>query len=125
MTKELYVLLKKKGNIQQLYEKYFALVPLKAMEFFPGIPFQLSVLLATKLCDKLIAFSKRGTTESEPCTEATLSAKEIAVLQYLGGYVLFSLNSHIQKTKSKQNIHFQQITSLSFAAKQSMEARTS
>ena len=48
----------RKGKVEKFYSKYFALVPSQAFEYFPGLSAQLSVLLATRVADKIVTFSK-------------------------------------------------------------------
>ena len=126
--KMLYTSVKRKGNVEKFYSKYFALVPLKATEYFPGLPFQLSVLLATKVANKIISFCKDNDSNSMPAEERVtardLTEKEKAALQYLGGYVLFALNKRIRQSKKWQTKSSQQVLSVLQAGKQSDSSNT-
>ena len=65
---------------------------------FPQLPFQSSVLLATRLADKIASFKKdfdSNMASENKSTASMLNEKEKASLQYLGGYVLFTLHKHI------------------------------
>jgi p-aminobenzoyl-glutamate transporter AbgT len=78
-------------------------VPLNATEYFPNLSSQLAVLLATRVADKIVSFSKLNESNSTPAqanvTTKDLTEKEKAALQYLGGYVLLALNKRIQQSK--------------------------
>lgn len=80
------------GNLDKFYSKYYATVPLKSTNFFCGLSRNAATLLSTKVADNLIAFCKKQ-KESSGTTNSTTSLKEreIAGLQYLGGYVLHKL----------------------------------
>lgn len=101
--KALFSSLKRKGKVEKFYSKYFALVPLNATEYFPNLSSQLAVLLATRVADKIVSFSKLNESNSTPAqanvTTKDLTEKEKAALQYLGGYVLLALNKRIQQSK--------------------------
>eukprot|EP00794_Sanderia_malayensis_P004330 gene4330-4903_t len=126
--KKLYNSLEKKGNVEQFYSTYFALVPLKAAEYFPGLPFQSSVLLATRLADKIVSFfkeKKAGHTPTARANSTSLSVKEKSALQYLGGYVLFSLNKRSRKSPKWKSISGQQAIALrGFTGRQGEDSST-
>ena len=114
----------RKGKV----EKYFALVPSQAFEYFPGLSAQLSVLLATRVADKIVTFSKHRdfsfTSAKATVAEKDLTKNEIAALQYLGGYVLFALNKRIRKSKKWNTSSQQEVLSMLQAGKQSDVAST-
>ena len=118
----------RKGKVEKFYSKYFALVPSHAFEYFPGLSAQLSVLLATRVADKIVTFSKHRdvsfTSAKATVAEKNLTKNEIAALQYLGGYVLFALNKRIKKSKKWNTSSQQQVLSMLQAGKQSDVAST-
>ena len=94
--------LTKNGNAEKFYSKYYAIctIALQATEYFPGLSRNSATLLSTKLADRLLAHSKEVQLSPNPAddeVEKSLQEKEIAGLQYLGGYVL-------QKLHNKHNI---------------------
>ena len=125
--KILYASLEKKGNVEKFYSSYFALVPLKAVEYFPGLPFQSSVLLATRLADKIVSFFKEKKADHTPTARAvstSLSMKEKSALQYLGGYVLFSLNKRLRKSAKQKSVPGNQAIALLQGGKQGEDSTT-
>ena len=79
----------KNGNLEKFYSKYYATVPLKSTRFFCG----LSRNAATLIADSLIAFCKKQRESPGTINSTTaLKEREMAGLQYLGGYVLHNLH---------------------------------
>lgn len=97
-------------------------MPLNATEYFPNLSSQLAVLLATRVTDNIVSFSKLNESNSTPAeanvTKKDLTEKEKAALQYLGGYVLFALNKCIQQSKKRKTASREQLLSILQAGKQ-------
>ena len=79
----------KSGNLDKYYSKYYAKVPLRSTTFFSGLSRNAATLLSTKIADSLIAFNKMERESTN--TTTILNERDIAGLQYLGGYVLHKL----------------------------------
>lgn len=86
ILKELYDGLIKKGDHEKFYGKLYSQVPLHAVKYFPGLSRNAATLLSTKLADRRISHSKE---------KLSLPDKELAGMQYLGGYVLHNLHNKI------------------------------
>ena len=94
----------KNGNLEKFYSKYYATVPLKSTRFFCGLSRNAATLLSTKVANSLIAFCKKqreipGTINST----TALKEKEMAGLQYLGGYVLHKLHKKHARASSRES----------------------
>ncbi|XP_028413674.1 uncharacterized protein LOC114536530 [Dendronephthya gigantea] len=123
-------LLSEKEKLKSFMPKYFATVVYAASEYFPQLPFQFSVLLATRLADKIASFEKVSSckvTSEHKSTQAStgiLNEKEKSPLQYLGGYVLFTLHKRIRNSKAWMTNSKQQVLALLQAGKQSHDCET-
>ena len=75
------------GDAEKFYGKYYATVAAKSTQFFSGISRNAATLLASKVADCLLAYSKqqKHSTKSSHHIKAVLSDKEKAGMQYLGG----------------------------------------
>ena len=115
--KTIYEAFRKNKNAEKLYGAYYAKVPLNATRFFKGLSRNASTLLSTKVADGMIAHCKReASAESGECNLAvTLSEKEKAGLQYVGGYVLHKLHKKHSFSSSAES---QQAMSILKAGKQ-------
>ncbi|XP_044168046.1 uncharacterized protein LOC122952057 [Acropora millepora] len=99
--KTLYDDFTKSGNLDKYYGKYYAKVPLRSITFFSGLSRNAATLLSTKIADSLIAFNK---IERESTNTTTiLNERDIAGLQYLGGYVLHKLYRKHTKANTKES----------------------
>ena len=87
--KTLYDDFTKSGNLDKYYSKYYAKVPLRSTTFFSGLSRNAATLLSTKIANSLIAFNKMERESTN--TTTILNERDIAGLQYLGGYVLHKL----------------------------------
>ena len=91
----LYQGLIKKGNAEKLYAKYYAEIALNSTKYFEGLSRNAATLLSTKLADRLLNHAKQSLLPNSAYyadVERSLSGKEVAGLQYLGGYVLQHLH---------------------------------
>ena len=126
-VKKMYSLVRK-GKVEKFYAMYFASVVSIASEYFPQLPFQSSVLLATRLADKIASFKKDSNcsevTSEHKSTVNMLNEKEKAALQYLGGYVLCTLHKRIRKSKDWMTNFKQQVLAVLQAGKQSNDCET-
>lgn len=94
----------KNGNLEKFYSKYYATVPLKSTRFFCGLSRNAATLLSTKVADSLIAFCKKQRESPEAINSTTaLKEREMAGLQYLGGYVLHKLHKKHARASSKES----------------------
>jgi len=93
------------GDAEKFYGKYYATVAAKSTQFFSGISRNAATLLATKVADCLLAYSKqqKHSTESSHHIKTVLSDKEKAGMQYLGGYVLHNLHKKHGRTNSVES----------------------
>ncbi|XP_022800967.1 uncharacterized protein LOC111338714 [Stylophora pistillata] len=82
------------GDAEKFYGKYYATVAVKSTQFFSGLSRNAATLLATKVADCLLTYSKqqKHSTESSHNIKTVLSDKEKAGMQYLEGYVLQNLH---------------------------------
>ena len=86
--------LKKGGNVEKFYATFYATVVPKAGVLFSALSAHGATLLCTKLADKIAASTKSREHKTMPSV-ISLSDKEEASLQYLGGYVFYKLNRKI------------------------------
>lgn len=99
--KTLYDDFTKSGNLDKYYSKYYAKVPLRSTTFFSGLSRNAATLLSTKIANSLIAFNKMERESTN--TTTILNERDIAGLQYLGGYVLHKLYSKHAKANTKES----------------------
>ena len=93
--KTLYDDFTKSGNL------YYAKVPLRSTTFFSGLSRNAATLLSTKIANSLIAFNKMERESTN--TTTILNERDIAGLQYLGGYVLHKLYRKHAKANTKKS----------------------
>ena len=80
---------------------------MQATKYFPGLSRNSATLLSTKLADRLLAHSKEVQLSPNPAddeVEKSLQEKEMAGLQYLGGYVLQKLHNKHRTSKNWKNM---------------------
>lgn len=99
--KTLYDDFTKSGNLDKYYSKYYAKVPLRSTTFFSGLSRNAATLLSTKIANSLIAFNKMERESTN--TTTILNERDIAGLQYLGGYVLHKLYRKHAKANTKES----------------------
>ena len=113
--------LTKNGNAEKFYSKYYATIALQATKYFPGLSRNSATLLSTKLADRLLAHSKEVQLSPNPAddeVEKSLQEKEMAGLQYLGGYVLQKLHNKHRTSKNWKTSESQQAISALKACKE-------
>ena len=104
VLKTLYDDFLKNGNLEKFYSKYYATAPMKSTRFFRGLSRNAATLLSTKVADSLVAFSKKQREKPEKTNSITpLTEREIAGLQYLGGYVLHKLHKKHARVSSRES----------------------
>lgn len=103
--KELYDNFIRTGNIEKFYSKYYATVALKSTRFFCGLSRNAATLLSTKVADSLIAYCKKQMESPDKTSSSTVlkNEREMAGLQYLGGYVLHKLHKKHARASSKES----------------------
>ena len=99
--KTLYDDFTKSGNLDKYYSKYYAKVPLRSTTLFSGLSRNAATLLSTKIANSLIAFNKMERESTN--TTTILNERDIAGLQYLGGYVLHKLCRKHAKANTKES----------------------
>ena len=99
--KTLYDDFTKSGNLDKYYSKYYAKVPFRSTTFFSGLSRNAATLLSTKIANSLIAFNKMERESTN--TTTILHERDIAGLQYLGGYVLHKLYRKHAKANTKES----------------------
>ena len=113
--------LMKSGNAEKFYSNFYASVVLNSTKTYNGLSRHAATLLCTKVADCILAQRKeKGETHTPDHTPTKLSDKEIAGLQYIGGYVLHKLyNKHIKINNSEQS---EQTASILKAGKEGNES---
>ena len=118
--KNLYGSLTKNGNAEKFYEKFYSSVPLNATKYFEGLSRNAATLLSTKIAVHMLALFKEKAVAVGRASEEVkrnLSDKEMAGLQYIGGYVLHKLHKKHASSKFKDTPESQQVMSLLKAGK--------
>ena len=81
----------------KLYKLFYSTVLLNSTKYFTGLSRNAATLLSTKVADIMLVYSKEKSVFPYKDFEIKLSDKEMAGVQYVGGYVLPKLNNkHIQ-----------------------------
>jgi len=103
--KTIYEVYTRNGDTEKFYGKYYATVAAKSTQFFNGLSRNAATLLATKVTDCLLAFSKqqKHSTESSHLLKTVVLSEEKAGMQYLGGYVLHNLHQKYVRTSSLES----------------------
>ena len=98
-------LTKYKPDTEKFYSSLYASIVVKASTYFIGLQPQISTLLATKLANTILHEATKPNVKSSTENSDTrlhLSEKEIARLQYLGGYICNNLYKKVRNS-SKWN----------------------
>ena len=93
-VKAIYEVYTRNGDAEKSHGTYYATVAAKSTQFFTGISRNAATLLATKVADCLLPYSKqqKHSTKSSLHVKTVLSDKEKVGMKYLGGYVLHNLH---------------------------------
>ena len=99
---KIYQQLMKKKIQEQFYAKFYSTVPwpLNSCRYFTGLSRNSATLPSTKLADVMLAYGKEKAVITVRNFKFELTEKEMAGLQYIGGYVLHKL--HNKNIKSSQ-----------------------
>lgn len=116
---ELQKIYKQSKNPEKFYKMFYSTVPLNSTRYFLGLTRNAATLLSTKLADRMLAYSKeKAMTTTVPDFNFNLNDKEVAALQYIGGYVLHKLYNKHAQSKSCKSPESQQAMSLLKAGKE-------
>ena len=91
---------------------FYSTVPLKSTSYFVGLSRNAATLLSTKLADHMLSYSKKQEFTNSSASSAKLTEKEMAGLQYIGGYVLNKLHHKHAQSKSSKLPESQQAMSI-------------
>ncbi|XP_068752874.1 uncharacterized protein [Montipora capricornis] len=111
----------KKGNAEKFYAKYYSEIALNSTKYFEGLSRNAATLLSTKLADRLLTHSKESllpNSSNYSDVQRSFSDKEVAGLQYLGGYVLQNLHKKHRTSRNCKSSESQQAMSLLSACKE-------
>ena len=114
----------KKKNQEQFYAKFYSTVPLNSCRYFTGLSTNSATLLSTKLADVMLAYSKEKAVIIFTVRnfKFELTEKEMAGLQYIGGYVLHKLHNKNIKSNLSDSKATQQAVALLKAGKEANQA---
>ena len=94
---------KSSANAEKFYSNFYSSVVLQASKYFPDLSQKGGTLFATKLANSLLTFFKKPTSivsiekeNPKQSSSKTLSLREMAGLQYLGGYIFRNLHQKIR-----------------------------
>lgn len=92
--------LAKKRDGEKFYSMFYSTVPLRSTSYFVGLSRNAATLLSAKLADHMLSYSKKQGCTNSSTSGAKLTEKEMAGLQYIGGYVLSKLHHKLAQSKS-------------------------
>ena len=96
--------LAEKRDAEKFYSMFYSTFPLKSTSYFVGLSRNAATLLSTKLADHMLCYSTKQECTNSSASSAKLTEKEMAGLQYIGGYVLNKLHhKHAQSQSNKVN----------------------
>ena len=78
----------KKKDQEKFYTMFYSTVPLNSTKYFTGLSRNAATLLSTKIADIMLVNSKEKSVVPVKAFDIKLTDKEMAGLQYVGGYVL-------------------------------------
>ena len=99
-----------KNNQEQFYANFYSTVPLNSCRYFTELSRNSATLLSTKLADFMLGYSKEKAVITVRSFKFELTEKEMAGLQYFGGYVLQELH----KKNIKSNLSGSKATQQGF-----------
>lgn len=110
-----------KHNIEKFYSVFFGNIVQNSSDIFPEITSNASTLLCAKLADSLVVefkkFQKGEQSEMMETETPVLTEREVAGLQYLGGYVAHNLYRKYKNKKNWKDNYIQHALSILFACK--------
>ena len=104
--------LAKKRDGEKFYSVFYSTVPLRSTSYFVGLSRNAATLLSTKLADHMLSYSKKQGCTNSSTSGAKLTEKEMARLQYIGGYVVSKLHHKLAQSKSGVSPESQQSMSI-------------
>lgn len=111
--------LMKKKDQEKFYTMFYSTVPLNSTKYFTGLSRNAATLLSTKVADIMLVYSKEKSVFPLKDFEIKLCDKEMAGLQYVGGYVLHKLyNKHTISKLCESRVSQQSIAVLKAGKKQ-------
>ena len=102
-VKKMYERLIKSGNAEKFYSNFYPSIVLNSTKGFEGLSRHAATLLTAKVADCMLAQSKQKFETIITDPPPTLSGKETAGLQYVGGYVLHKLYNKQKNKKSRES----------------------
>ena len=102
----------KKTDAEKFYSMFYSTVTIKSTSYFAGLSKNAATLLSTKLADHMLSYSKKQECTNSSASSAKLTEKEMAGLQYIGGYVLNKLHHKDAQSKSGKLPESQQAMSI-------------
>lgn len=93
----------KSGNAEKFYSNFYSRIVLNSTKTFEGLSKKAATLLSTKVADCMLAQSKQKDEIPTLDSPAKLCDKEMAGLQYIGGYVLHKLYNKMHTKSSAQS----------------------
>ncbi|XP_065068885.1 uncharacterized protein LOC135694127 [Rhopilema esculentum] len=118
------LLTKSHAKVEKFFSEFYLHIVKHASTFFPTFSPKVATLFASSMAVNILNVSRKCNTEEErhgssslPKSEQ-LSGKEIAGLQYLGGYIFRNLHKKISNSGKWKTKEGQQILSVLEAAKQ-------
>lgn len=112
---------KDRPNVEKFFTAFYCSVVKHAQEYFPTLSPKAATLFATTLANKLLEHAKQSYKSSELCqpnSSQPLTERELAGLQYLGGYVFRNLYRRLHKSQTWKTQEGQQMLSVIEAAKE-------
>lgn len=111
----------KKRNAEKFYAKYYSEIALNSTKYFEGLSRNAATLLSTKLAGSLLNHAKESllpNSANYSNVQRSFSDKEVAGLQYLGGYVLQNLHKKHRTSRNCISSESQQAMLLLSACKE-------
>lgn len=104
--KSVYDKLSGNGKLDEFYKEFYGSLVFESAKYFPNLNEQLSTLLMTVLCDKLICHYKSppdsyASSSSQP---KSIQNVELDALKYLAGYVIHKLIKKARNSKSFKSV---------------------
>eukprot|EP00794_Sanderia_malayensis_P011655 gene11655-12854_t len=94
---ELYNSLCKNSKAEKFYSCYYQTIALNAKKYFKTLNPPVCTILATLLCDKILAYFNKK--DEEPKVMKPITSKELDGLKYLAGYVIHAVHRKLFYTK--------------------------
>ena len=113
---------KDRPNIEKFFTTFYCSVVKHAQEYFPTLSSKAATLFSTTLANQLLEHAKSSCKPNESCqitnSAKPLTERELAGLQYLGGYVFRNVHRRLHKSQTWKTKEGQQMLSVIEAAKE-------